>query len=188
MRMVGYEYTKRPDGGRDYAFTFESNGSSPSDSQIQINGQCAQEPVETHPKFNGESGSGTVTDKDLAAIKQSLSDGTTPTFTAKGNDRIAAQNLYKLMLRGVTNYYTPSGITYSETFDETTKPTLSELATVNRPPQDAPSLGNNMNWLLLSLRAQKIYQPDSGTSVWRVTREWLASGPRGWNADFELYS
>lgn len=186
-RLVGYEYSKRPDGGRDYAFTFESNGSSPSDSQIQINGQCAQEPIETHPRFNGASGGGTVTDEDLAAIKKSLSDGSTPNFSGTGSALTAAQNLYKLMLKGVTNYYTPSGITYSETFDETAKPSLRNLAAINNPPTDAPTLNTGMNWLLISLRAQKIYQPDTKTSIWRVTREWLASGPRGWNADFEIY-
>jgi hypothetical protein len=43
------------------------------------------------------------------------------------------------------------------------------------------------NWLQIGLRANKIYEPDTQTSFWRVTREWLASGPRGWNADFDLY-
>jgi hypothetical protein len=90
------------------------------------------------------------------------------------------------MLKGVTHYFTPSGITYSETFDETAKPDLNELCTVDRPPADAPSVRGNANWLLVGLRAQKIYEP-TGNSFWRVTREWLASGPRGWNADFDIY-
>lgn len=188
MRVVSNEYTIRPDGGRDYVFTYESSGSAPGDAQIQINGQAAQEPIETHPKFNGQEGGGTVIDSDLAAIKAALNDGSTPTFTAKGNDLAAARNLYALMLKGVTHYYTPSGITYSETFDETPKPNLNELCSVDRPPPDAPSLRQGSNWLLIGLRAQKIYQPDTGNIFWRVTREWLASGPRGWNADFEIYS
>lgn len=185
-RLVGYEFSKRPDGGRDYSFTFEGSGTG-SDSQIQINGQCAQEPIETHPKFNGEGGSGTVSDEDLAEIKKCLADGSTPSFTGEGSDKTAAENLYKLMLKGVTQYYTPSGITYSETFDETSKPSLKTLASVNNPPSDAPSLNGKMNWLMISLRAQKVYDPVTGTSIWRVTREWLASGPRGWNADFAIY-
>lgn len=188
MRLVGYEYSKRPDGGRDYSFNYESNGSSAGDSQIQVNGQCAQEPIETHPSFNGQNGGGTVSDADLAAIKKSLGDGTEPEFKGTGANLIAAQNLYELMLKGVTHYYTPSGITYSETFDESSKPSLQELASVNRPPADAPLLSQNGNWLLIGLRAQKIYNPVTLSSSWRVTREWLASGPRGWNADFNLYS
>jgi hypothetical protein len=91
------------------------------------------------------------------------------------------------MLKGVTNYYTASGVTYSETFDETVKPNLNELCSVDRPPADAPSLREGSNWLQISLRANKIYEPDTQTSFWRVTREWLASGPRGWNADFAIY-
>jgi hypothetical protein len=188
MRMVSNEYTIRADGGRDYVYTYESSGSAPGDAQIQINGQAAQEPIETHPKFNGQQEGGTVSDSDLAAIKAALNDGSTPTFTGTGNDLTAAQNLYALMLKGVTHYYTPSGITYSETFDETTKPNLNELCSVDRPPPDAPSLRQGSNWLQIGLRAQKVYQPETAQSFWRVTREWLASGPRGWNADFDIYS
>lgn len=188
MRLVSNEYTIRPDGGRDYIFTYESSGSAPGDAQIQVNGQAAQEPIETHPKFNGEQGAGTVSDADLAAIKTALNNGSTPQFTGTGNNLTAAQDLYNLMLKGVTHYFTPSGITYSETFDETTKPNLSELCTVDRPPPDAPTLRQGSNWLMIGIRAQKVYEPESGNSFWRVTREWLASGPRGWNADFEIYS
>ena len=187
MRLVSSEFTNRPDGGRDYVFTYESSGSAPGDAQIQINGQAAQEPIETHPKFNGEQGFGTVTDSDLAAIKASLGSGSAPSFSGTGLNLTAAQDLYALMLKGVTHYYTPSGVTYSETFDETVKPNLNELCSVDRPPQDAPSLREGGNWLQIGLRANKIYEPDTETSFWRVTREWLASGPRGWNADFDLY-
>ena len=187
MRMVSNEYTIRPDGGRDYVYTFESSGGAPGDAQIQINGQAAQEPIETHPKFNGGDGGGTVSDADLAAIRSSLSSGSTPSFTGTGAALTAAQDLYQLMLKGVTHYYTPSGVTYSETFDETTKPDLNELCSVDRPPADAPNLRQGSNWLQIGLRAQKVYEPDSGNSFWRVTREWLASGPRGWNADFDIY-
>ena len=187
MRLVSSEFTNRPDGGRDYVFTYESSGSAPGDAQIQINGQAAQEPIETHPKFNGEQGFGTVTDSDLAAIKASLGSGSAPSFSGTALNLTAAQNLYALMLKGVTHYYTPSGVTYSETFDETVKPNLNELCSVDRPPQDAPSLRAGGNWLQIGLRANKIYEPDTETSFWRVTREWLASGPRGWNADFDLY-
>jgi len=186
-KLVSSEYVIRPDGGRDYIFTYESSGSAPGDAQIQISGQAAQEPIETHPKFNGEQGAGTVSDADLAAIKAALQSGQAPQLTGTGINLTAAQELYKLMLKGVTHYFTPSGITYSETFDETSKPNLNELCTVDRPPADAPTVRNGSNWLLIGLRAQKIYEPETGTSFFRVTREWLASGPRGWNADFAIY-
>jgi hypothetical protein len=188
MRLVSNEYTIRPDGGRDYVYTYESAGSAPGDAQIQINGQAAQEPIETHPSFNGAEGGGTVSDADLAAIKASLSSGQAPQFTGTGADLIAAQDLYNLMLKGVTHYFTPSGVTYSETFDEVNKPNLSELCSIDRPPPDAPSVRQGANWLMIGIRAQKLYQPETGSSFWRVTREWLASGPRGWNADFEIYN
>ena len=187
MRLVSSEFTNRPDGGRDYVFTYESSGSAPGDAQIQINGQAAQEPIETHPKFNGEQGFGTVTDSDLAAIKASLGSGSAPSFSGTGLNLTAAQDLYALMLKGVTHYYTPSGVTYSETFDETVKPNLNELCSVDRPPSDAPSLREGSNWLQISLRAQKVYEPSTSLYFWRITREWLASGPRGWNADFAIY-
>lgn len=186
-RLVSYEYTQRPDGGRDYTFTFESISPTGNDKQQQVNGQAAQEPIETHPKFNGQQGGGNVSDADLAAIKESLSSGSTPEFTGTGNNLAAAKNLYNLMLKGVTHYFTPSGITYSETNDEGNKPNVKEIATIDRPPYDAPSIGAKSNWLLIGLRSQKIFDPVTGSSFWRTTREWLASGPRGWNADFEIY-
>jgi hypothetical protein len=187
LRLVSNEYTQRPDGGRDYTYTYESNGSSAADGDVQIAGQAAQEPIETHPKFNGQSGYGTVIDSDLAAIKSSLASGTTPAFTGTGLDLQAAQDLYNLMLKGVTHYYVPSGITYSESFDESSKPSLIDLCTKVRPPADAPTLRATSDWLLIGMRAQKQYEADTQTFFWRVTREWLASGPRGWNADFPIY-
>lgn len=186
-RLVSNEYTQRADGGRDYVYTYESSGNDASSGDVQIAGQAAQEPIETHPKFNGQSGYGTVTDSDLAAIKSSLASGTTPAFTGTGLDLQAAQDLYNLMLKGVTHYYVPSGITYSETFDEGAKPSLIDLCTKARPPADAPTLRAGSDWLLIGMRAQKQYQANTQTFFWRVSREWLASGPRGWNADFPIY-
>jgi hypothetical protein len=186
-RLVSSEYVIRPDGGRDYTFTYESSGSAPGDAQIQISGQAAQEPIETHPSFNGEGQLGTVTDADLAEIRRALQDGSTPQFSGTENDLVAAEELYSLMLKGVTHYFTPSGITYSQTFDETIKPDLTELCSIDRPPPDAPSIRSGSNWLLIGIRAQKIYEPETKSSFFRVTREWLASGPRGWNADFKIY-
>jgi hypothetical protein len=186
-RLVSREWTNRPDGARDYVFTFENIGDRTIDPEQQINGQAAQEPIETHPSFNGAQDGGTVSDADLAAIKAALSAGSEPQFTATGADLTAAQGLYNLMLKGVTHYYTPSGITYSETNDEDQKPSLIELCRVSNPPPDAPNLLENSNWLMIGMRAQRIYEPEKQTRFWRVTREWLASGPRGWNADFDIY-
>jgi hypothetical protein len=81
--MVSTEYVSRPDGGRDYIFTYESSGSD-GEAQIQISGQAAQEPIETHPKFNGEDGGSTVSDVDLAAIRAALSSGDAPQFEGEG--------------------------------------------------------------------------------------------------------
>lgn len=187
-RLVSREYVTRPDGARDYVFTFETVGDRNTDPEQQITGQAAQEPIETHPKFNGAQGGANVSDSDLAAIRSAINDGSTPSFTGTGEALAAAQNLYTLMLKGVTHYYTPSGITYSETNDEDAKPSLIELCRISNPPPDAPQLSENSNWLMIGLRAQRIYEPEKASRFWRVTREWLASGPRGWNADFEIYS
>jgi hypothetical protein len=191
-RFVAAEYVQRPDGGRDYVFTFEAivGGSSgtASDRQQEINGQAAQEPIETHPLFNSEiAGGGVVTQADMAEIRRAISAGTAPTFTGTGSALGAAEGLYALMLKGVTHYYTLSGVTYSETTEESTKPSLEELCTINRPPVDAPSLPTGSNWLMIGMRASKVVNPDGG-NFWRVTREWLASGVRGWNADYDIYS
>jgi len=186
-KLVSYEYTIRADGGRDYILVYEKGGSSTQKAQVQVQGQASQEPVETHPKFNGLTGYGTVSNTDLAAIKAALNDGSTPVFTGTGLDLTAAQDLYSIMLKGVTSYYTPSGITYSETTDETTKPSLADLCKVQTAPTDAPTLATNQNWLFFSIRAEKIYDPITNTPIWRTSKEWIASGPRGWNADYDLY-
>lgn len=187
-QLVSAEYTQRPDGGRDYLFTYESASASSNDKAAEIAGQAAQEPIETHPKFNGGGvPAGQVTQADLAEIRRALSEGTPPVFTGTGTNLERAQALYQLRLKGVENYFTPSGVTYSETVDEQSKPNLSELCRIDQPPADAPTLPSSANWLQIGLRAQKLYNPESRTTFWRVTREWLASGPRGWNADFEIY-
>jgi hypothetical protein len=187
--LVSADYTIRPDGGRDYSFVFESAtyGTGGTDAAAEAAGQAAQEPIETHPDFNGVDEAGTVSESDLAEIKRAISDGNAPAFTETGANLTAAQGLYYLLLKGVTHYYTPSGCTYSETTDETTKPDFAELCKIDTPPGDPPDLPAGSNWLQIALGAQKIYNPSTGTPIWRTTRTWLASGPRGWNADWTLY-
>jgi len=186
-RLVSREWSTSPHGGREYVFTFEKLAPRGNEPEMQISGQAAQEPIETHPRFNGKGGYGNVTDADLSEIKRALADGDEPEFTGEEADLIAAEELYTLMLKGVTQYFTPSGITYAETSDENEKPSLQNLCKVNNPPSDAPLLNEGQNWLLIGLRAQKIYEPERESKFWRVTREWLASGPRGWNADLNIY-
>lgn len=198
--LVAVDMTNREDGGRDYVFTFESISASwegttrdpKTDPVCQISGQASPEPIETHWRFNGgKTGKDPkVTDADLAEIKKALDEGKeVPDYKSKEGSpqRELAENLYKLMRRGITQYYTPSGVTYSETYVQDAKPSLRELCTVAIPPINAPYLDGNANWLLLSLRAEKIFKP-YGKSFWQVTKEWLASGPRGWNADGLIYS
>lgn len=186
----------REDGGRDYVFNYESidsnfPGSEARDPKVdpvcQISGQAAQEPIETHPKFAKlADGTENVTETDLAEIRKALDDGRSPTFTATGAQLQKAQDLYKLMVRGITHYYTASGITYSETTEQVERPDIKELCRIDKPPLNAPLVLQNSNWLQIGLNAEKIFVP-YGKSFWRVTREWLASGPRGWNADYVIY-
>ena len=188
FRLIGTNYTRRPDGGRDYVLDYEEIVQT-SSTDISVNGQAAEQPIETHPSFNGASGFGTVSESDLLLIRGALGSGTTPTFTGTGLNLTAAEDLLSVMNKGITNYYTPSGISYSETVDQTSKPSIAELCTVQDPPSDAPTLAANQNWLFNSLNAQKVLDPlDSTSYFWRVTRQWIASGPRGWNADFNIYT
>lgn len=197
--LVSVDLTSRDDGGRDYVFTYESIAGgwegtvrkTETDPTCQITGQAAQEPIETHWRFNGgRTGTGTkVSDADLAEIKKALDEGKeTPAYKSQSgsSERTLAEELYKLMRRGISHYYTPSGITYSESFEQDQKPDLKELCTISRPSPNAPYLENNSNWLLVGLRAEKNFRP-YGNSFWTVTKEWMASGPRGWNADGTIY-
>ena len=80
--LIAVDLTTRDDGGQDYVFTFESIAGgwegtarkTETDPNCQITGQAAQEPIETHWRFNGgKNGAGTkVSDADLAEIKKAL--------------------------------------------------------------------------------------------------------------------
>ena len=59
--LVSVEYTGRADGGRDYTYVFESPGPSAGAASSEVSGQASQEPIETHPSFNGADSFGTIT-------------------------------------------------------------------------------------------------------------------------------
>ena len=186
FRLISSSYTRRQDGGRDYVLDYEEVVED-SATDISVSGQAAQEPIETHPSFNGVDGFGTVSESDLLLIRGALGSGNTPAFTGEGINLTAAQDLLSVMNKGIVNYYTPSGISYSQTQDETSKPSIADLCSVQSPPSDAPTLAAGQNWLFNSLTASKVKNPMDATYFWRVTRQWIASGPRGWNADFTIY-
>ncbi len=184
-RLVSSEYVQRPDGGRDYVFTYESiqgsTSGTASDRQQEINGTATTEPIETNPRFTSSAGGGgVVTQTDLLEIRKALDEGREPVFTGTGSALTAAERLFDFKLKAVDSYYAPSGITYSETRDESAKPSLRALCKIGIPPSDAPELEPGGNWLLVGLRALKVVNPNGGT-FWRVTREWLASGSKGWD-------
>ena len=193
FRLIGVNYSRREDGGRNYVYDYEqigdgsgTGGAGGSAVDKQVNGQAVEQPIETHPKFNGVGGYGTVNAADLAMIQNPTS-GVPPVFTATGINLVAAEALYELKSRKVESFYTATGVSYSETTEQTNKPTLEDLCTVQDPPSDAPTLLTPRNWLFNSMTAQNIVDPLGGASAWRVTRTWLASDTRGWNADFAIY-
>ena len=83
---------------------------------------------------------------------------------------------------GITSYLKPQIIWRMESFKKTA-PTSDELNTVgkiDKPTGNAniqpPSPGGSYNWLLRS------YDYQFQGAIYRYKKEWLLSGPRGWNS------
>jgi hypothetical protein len=140
-----------------------------------ISGTASQEPLATHPFFQ-EGAKWAVTDLEWQKWDKWQKDGadiSQQNITSEGE---GFQKFIKLFLAGFTDYLQPR-VSLRVTDANTEEPDLSELGKI-ADPVSSPTLADKANWLMSGCDATV----DSDGN-WEVTREYMSSGPNGWNAD-----
>jgi len=154
--------------------TFDKIDANVGDSYT-ISGTASQEPLATHPHFQPE-GKWAVTEAEWQKWDKWQKEGADiaqQNITSEGE---GFQKFIKLSLAGFTDYLQPR-VSIRVTDANTTEPNLSELGKIARPPK-APTLSDGANWLMTGCDASK-----DADKNWEVTREYMSSGPGGWNVD-----
>lgn len=133
--------------------------------------QSKQEPLDTHPNFDGRTDSivGEACDNDGTSEDPDIiirdSDGAFKRISNTAN--VAA-------LRGASSYLAP-GAEYTIRYADRNKPNLSSVGkTVDQVPLEGPTVTDPFNWLLISIDyTQK-------GDIYEVTERYLLSGPNGY--------
>ena len=139
-----------------------------------VSGTASQEPLATHPYFQPE-GKWAVSEAEWKKWDKWQKEGTdltTLTLTSEGG--VGFQSFIYLYLRGFTDYLQPR-VSIRVTDANTTEPDLDELGKIATPPK-APTLDGGANWLMTGCDAS-----EDADGNWEVTREFMSSGPGGWN-------
>jgi len=140
-----------------------------------VSGTASQEPLATHPFFQ-QGGKWAVTEAEWQKWDKWQKEGADiaqQNITSEGE---GFQKFIKLTLAGFTDYLQPR-VSIRVTDANTDEPDLSELGKIASPPK-APTLPDGANWLLTGCDAS-----EDADKNWEVTREYMSSGPGGWNVD-----
>jgi hypothetical protein len=140
-----------------------------------VSGTASQEPLATHPFFQTD-GKWAVTDEEWQKWDKWQKEGadiSQQNITSEGE---GFQKFIQLTLAGFTDYLQPR-VSIRVTDANTDEPDLSELGKIADPAK-APTLADGSNWLLTGVDAS-----EDADKNWEVTREYMSSGPGGWNAD-----
>jgi hypothetical protein len=140
-----------------------------------VSGTASQEPLATHPFFQTD-GKWAVTDEEWQKWDKWQKEGadiSQQNITSEGE---GFQKFIKLTLAGFTDYLQPR-VSIRVTDANTEEPDLSELGKIADPAK-APTLADGANWLLTGVDAS-----EDADKNWEVTREYMSSGPGGWNED-----
>jgi hypothetical protein len=139
-----------------------------------ISGTASQEPLATHPYFQ-KDGKWVVSESEWKKWDKWQKEGTdisSLTLTAEGG--VGFQSFIYLYLRGFTDYLQPR-VSIRVTDANTTEPKFDDLGKIATPAL-APTLPGTANWLMTGCDASK-----DADGNWEVTREFMSSGPGGWN-------
>ena len=140
-----------------------------------ISGTASQEPLATHPHFQ-PGGKWAVTAEEWKTWDKWQKEGTdleAENLTEYGE---GFQKFIELFLSGFTDFLQPR-VSIRVTDANTDEPDLDELGKISTPGK-APTLADGANWLLTGVDAA-----EDSDGNWEVTREFMSSGPGGWNQD-----
>lgn len=145
-----------------------------SQKQVSIRGAASSEPLATHPKFAD------ITDDEWEKYRRWEDDPEDPELNGwkplqHGSAGLIAY--HQKRLRGVTDYFRPT-VTLRVTEQNQGRVDLQGLCKIGSPGVnvDVPGSGN---WLLVNIEGD---DPGDGTDF-AVTKEYMASGPGGWDPD-----
>lgn len=156
-----------------YSSNWEAGGTS-NTATVELVAGSRTEPIETFSSGNEAYDFASLSSASVKSVKDAVNaDGTAPTSGA-------ALNLYKLLLQGVTSYLAPS-VVMRFTWVSSSPPSLVNLMKTFTPA-GAPDLPENGNWLFTNCSYVLEIKQD-GTAQYRITEEYTASGPGGWNPD-----
>ena len=157
--------------------TYDEVDATVGDS-YSISGTASQEPLATHPFFQ-PSGKWAVTDDEWKTWDKWQKEGTDIASETLSSYSQGFQKFITLSLRGFTDYLQPR-VSIRVVDANTDEPDLDEIGKIASPSK-APVLPYGANWLLTGVDAS-----EDADRNWEVTREYMSSGPGGWNAD--IYS
>jgi hypothetical protein len=140
-----------------------------------ISGTASQEPLATHPFFQ-PNGKWAVTDDEWKTWDKWQKEGTDIASESLTSFSEGFQKFVALTLRGFTDYLQPR-VTIRVTDTNSKEPDLSELGKI-ASPSPSPALADGANWLLVSVDAT-----EDADKNWDITKEYMSSGPGGWNED-----
>jgi hypothetical protein len=140
-----------------------------------VSGTASQEPLATHPHFQ-PGGKWEVPVDEWKVWDKWQKEGTD--IAAENTDEYSEgfKKFVALYLSGFTDFLQPR-VSIRVTDANSDEPDLSELGKIATPKQ-APTLADGANWIMTGLDA---VQDSDGN--WEVTREYMSSGPNGWNSD-----
>jgi hypothetical protein len=140
-----------------------------------VSGTASQEPLATHPFFQ-ESGKWAVTEDEWKKWDKWQKEGADISSIAAEGLSEGFLKFIQLFLSGFTDYLQPR-VSLRVTDANTDEPDLSELGKIASPTR-APTLADGANWLMSGCDASQ-----DADGNWEVTREYMSSGPGGWNPD-----
>jgi len=140
-----------------------------------VSGTASQEPLATHPHFQPR-GKWAVTAEEWKTWDKWQKEGTDIGAENLSGFSEGFKKFIELYLSGFTDYL-QSRVSIRVTDANTTEPSLQELGKIASPAK-APTLADGANWLMTGVDAT-----EDADKNWEVTREYLSSGPGGWNAD-----
>lgn len=154
--------------------TYDEVDATVGDS-YSISGTASQEPLATHPFFQA-NGKWAVTDDEWKKWDLWQKEGTDISKETLTSYSEGFQKFITLSLRGFTDYLQPR-VSIRVTDANTDEPDLDELGKIASPSK-APVLPYGANWLLTGVDGS-----EDADKNWEVTKEYMSSGPGGWNAD-----
>jgi len=169
LELLDVTYEGPADGGG--STSTDTQGTALFEPVTTLSRVSKQEPLDTHPNFDGSSTSivGEACDNDGQSEDPEIiirdSDGA---FKRISNTAVDAS------LRGASSYLAP-GAEYTVRYADNSKPPLSSVGkVVENLPLDGPDVSGDFNWLLISVDfTQK-------GEIYEVTERYLLSGPNGY--------